>query len=455
MEEVVINITEVVEQITLNISRLDSVPVGGAAGQVLAKKNNLNYATEWITIPAGAVSSVNGQTGVVVLNAASVNADPAGSAANALISANGYTDSGLALKQDLLVSGTNLKTLNGIPLLGSGNITISGGGGSVSLTHTYIGVGDAANAVSGSANFTRDLTTGKIRIGNANVGGAFSEDTDSMVVIARITDPTVNSNGHGFVDASNFSKNSNGFAYNSFTNNVKFLGSANYDHYAAFQAAWSHNGTGTTSRYYGLFDAPTVSTGATLGTRTGIYIADVAGAGNLTSNVGIYIATLAKGSGTKYAFQSVSNDSFFGGRIRLVTSGGSNGSLTPELAFYHGTTFRTSYIVSALLANSSTQYFYVSQSNLQGHLKLFELIGDSGNGLGNSTGTIFANGKMRVGNNAAYPTSTLDVVSLSNAAHIRFIANATAVLSNDGEMIFDGTNLKIRVGGVVKTFTLT
>ena len=39
--------------------------------------------------------------------------------------------SGLAGKQDTLVSGTNIKTVNGTSLLGSGNIVISGGGASV------------------------------------------------------------------------------------------------------------------------------------------------------------------------------------------------------------------------------------------------------------------------------------------------------------------------------------
>ena len=35
----------------------------------------------------------------------------------------------LNAKQDILVSGTNIKTINGTSLLGSGNITIEAGGG--------------------------------------------------------------------------------------------------------------------------------------------------------------------------------------------------------------------------------------------------------------------------------------------------------------------------------------
>lgn len=33
-------------------------------------------------------------------------------------------------KQDILVSGTDIKTINGVSILGAGNISISGGGGS-------------------------------------------------------------------------------------------------------------------------------------------------------------------------------------------------------------------------------------------------------------------------------------------------------------------------------------
>lgn len=43
------------------------VPVGGTAGQVLEKIDGTDYNTQWVDAPGGAVDSVNGQTGVVVL----------------------------------------------------------------------------------------------------------------------------------------------------------------------------------------------------------------------------------------------------------------------------------------------------------------------------------------------------------------------------------------------------
>mgnify|MGYP006921355593 CR=1 FL=1 len=57
---------------------------------------------------SGGVTSVNTQTGDVVLDYTDVGADAAGSAAAALSSANGYTDSGLAGKEDLSNKQTDL-----------------------------------------------------------------------------------------------------------------------------------------------------------------------------------------------------------------------------------------------------------------------------------------------------------------------------------------------------------
>ena len=54
------------------------MPTGGTTGQVLAKKNNSNYDTEWVNQSGGggAVDSVNGKTGTVVLDASDVGALP-------------------------------------------------------------------------------------------------------------------------------------------------------------------------------------------------------------------------------------------------------------------------------------------------------------------------------------------------------------------------------------------
>ena len=64
----------------------------------------------------GAVSSVNGQTGDVVITADSLN-----------VYNKTEIDSALNGKQDSLVSVTTIKTINGNSILGGGNIEITGG----------------------------------------------------------------------------------------------------------------------------------------------------------------------------------------------------------------------------------------------------------------------------------------------------------------------------------------
>lgn len=93
----------------------------------------------------GAVSSVNGQTGDVIITPASLNVytrAEVDAAINAETTERQKQDSALggmiaaetaareravATKQDTLVSGTNIKTVNGNSLLGAGNIAIQGG----------------------------------------------------------------------------------------------------------------------------------------------------------------------------------------------------------------------------------------------------------------------------------------------------------------------------------------
>lgn len=56
-----------------------------------------------------------------------------------------YVDDNIATKQDVLVSGTNIKTINNQSLLGSGNITISGGGGGSTTPYIFDGTDTESN----------------------------------------------------------------------------------------------------------------------------------------------------------------------------------------------------------------------------------------------------------------------------------------------------------------------
>lgn len=96
----------------------------------------------------GAVSSVNGQTGDVVITATSLGAITKADADTLYA-----TKSDLNSKQDTLVSGTNIKTINGQSVIGEGNIEIQQSELPIASANTLggvkVGIGLSINPESG------------------------------------------------------------------------------------------------------------------------------------------------------------------------------------------------------------------------------------------------------------------------------------------------------------------
>ena len=112
---------------------------GGSTSQVLAKKSNADYDTEWVNPSGGADPAT---------------ATPLMDGTAAVGTATKYaredhvhpTDTS---KQDTLVSGTNIKTINSNSILGSGDITITSGVSSVNgATGTVVLDADDVGAMS-------------------------------------------------------------------------------------------------------------------------------------------------------------------------------------------------------------------------------------------------------------------------------------------------------------------
>ena len=115
------------------------------AGSPVTKDTIIDqFATIGFISGEDTVSSVNGQTGEVVLTASSLNAytktqtddlvngvrtiaNDANNKADAVTSRVQNVETSLENKQDTLVSGTNIKTINGDSILGSGNLVIQSG----------------------------------------------------------------------------------------------------------------------------------------------------------------------------------------------------------------------------------------------------------------------------------------------------------------------------------------
>ena len=176
------------------------IPMGGLDGQVLAKASNTSYDTEWVDQSGGggAVDSVNGQTGVVVLTAANVGA-PAGSGTSTGTNTGDQDLSGLVpntrtvntkplssnvvLNQDDVLDGTTYKQysqtektkLAAITGTNTGDqTTITGNAGSATILQTARTIGtltgdvtSAGSSFNGSANNTNATVLATV---NSNVG---------------------------------------------------------------------------------------------------------------------------------------------------------------------------------------------------------------------------------------------------------------------------------------------
>lgn len=89
---------------------------------------NTAYVKDLIAAIVFPVASVAGKTGVVVLAKADVGLGNVDNTTDLAKPISTLTQTALNTKQATLVSGTNIKTVNGVSVLGTGDITIAAGG---------------------------------------------------------------------------------------------------------------------------------------------------------------------------------------------------------------------------------------------------------------------------------------------------------------------------------------
>lgn len=113
-----------------------------------------------------------------------------------------YIDTGLSSKQDTLVSGTNIKTINNESILGSGNINIQGGSGSSewgNITGTLSDQTDLQTALNAKAN-TSSVPTKVSQLTNdsgyTTFSGSYNDLTNKPTIPSKTSDLT---NDSGYI----------------------------------------------------------------------------------------------------------------------------------------------------------------------------------------------------------------------------------------------------------------
>ena len=175
--------TSTVEAMTLNSSNaLAFAGSYGTSGQVLTSGGS-SAAPTWTTPTTGTVTSVTGTAPVV----SSGGTTPAISMAAATTSVNGYLTSTdwntFNGKQAALVSGTNIKTVGGVSLLGSGDV------GTIGATYGGTGVNNGSSTITlgGSLTYSGAYTQTWTRTGNTSL-----TLPTSGTVLASVTAPATN-----------------------------------------------------------------------------------------------------------------------------------------------------------------------------------------------------------------------------------------------------------------------
>lgn len=351
-----------------------------------------------------------------------------------IISALGFTPYDDANPDDfisdisgLISAGSNITITGAGTALSPYVINSSGGGGGASLPvdeiafGTGVGIGSTSKFYRNSAVGTGE---GQTIFGNSLTTSIlnYRTDAESMVVIARDTNPALSTNAHGFVDATVFNRASSGNAYNSFGANVDYVGASLFDHYVPYQAVFVLRSGSSMSTYYNGYDSVTVQSGSNIVNRYGLYIADGNGAGTIGTQTALYVPTLSKGT-NNWAIDIVSNDVRTFGNIFIASAGSSTNDLTKEFSFYHASTTKTDFIRSRLNANSTQLEFYASSSALSADRRVLQLDGSDG-----------SNANSRP--------------SKARLSGILNLENTVNVAPENNDLWIEGGVLKVRLGGV-------
>lgn len=121
----------------------EGVPTGGTAGQVLTKASNVDYDAEWSTPAESDVTSVNGQTGLVVLNQDDI---PDGTTAKQFTAIEKTKLAGIAAGATNVTATSQIANDSGFITAASAPVqSVAGRSGVVILTKADVGLGNVDN----------------------------------------------------------------------------------------------------------------------------------------------------------------------------------------------------------------------------------------------------------------------------------------------------------------------
>lgn len=143
------------------------------------------------------------------------------------------------------------------------------------------------------------------------IGNGTETTLDPKIIVADNVTGSPGLNVHSFTDKSVIDR-SGDMAVASFDAGAIFTGSNNYDHYAAHKSRLYWRGSGSLSKYYGVYsDLDTNATGVITDSFR-FYGQDAIGSAPMINNYGMYLGSMQKGSNVNYAIYTNLGANHFG-----------------------------------------------------------------------------------------------------------------------------------------------
>lgn len=169
---------------------------------------------------------------------------------------------------------------------------------------------DGTNTIVGS---------GRIFIGNNATSG-----DDSAILVGRGLTGSYSTGAHGVRDESSYNPSGTGLiGYSSFDAIPAMTGTVNWNHIHSYQSRIQYSGSVQVGTERGFYHQFTHNGSGTVLQSTGIEVVDYAGTGTVTSQVGIYIGPITRGSVSNFGIYSpgATTASFHEGLWQVGTGG--------------------------------------------------------------------------------------------------------------------------------------
>lgn len=157
----------------------------------------------------------------------------------------------------------------------------------------------------------------KLRITASEAGVVGLESTQPCYAAVSVNFTRTTLDRHAFEDWSTLASTDTGLGYASFDSKPTLTNTQPQSHFVGYQSRGTFNGAYSLTDYWHAYDTQLSHTGTgVVAEACGLHVRAIGGAGPITTNYGIYLANIARGT-TNWAIFSAGGNSFHSGKLSV------------------------------------------------------------------------------------------------------------------------------------------